>query len=347
MRVILDYYLTIKGGGIHVERAKLLIEAGADVGAALKEWEGEFEMNVNNRFYLVEKVPMHIPYHEGARYEVMKYDWDSARKKANAGNLKVFFVNIGYYIHVDEVPQEFLNLSDYCMVKYETSVNYTIAGQFLTSELAWLAHKRLFNWDMYVYLLPYGNWHHAREVLQTRKILENYFPLESGDTGPAGGLVIWSNRKPYDTEIKKNGYRCTEAAPFDVGWTTWRDAGQLCDEYSLNGITGWRLPTVSELKSFASVLRRRLRDEGVQQTTQTVFNWSDSQKGENAVAVVTQENENYYQGAYYYPMGGVSSGHYKSLNGPWQGHQEEFPVTHYYPVRPVRDFYVKNIYTEI
>jgi hypothetical protein len=299
-------------------------------------------MSGNNRFYIVEKVvdkvPIEIPYLAGARYEIHKYDWDSARKKANkANNLKVFFVNIGYYIHIDEVPEHFLNLND-CIDKYETSINYTIAGQFHTSELAWLAHKRLFNWDMYVYRLPHGEWRPAREVTQAREILENYFPLESGDTGPAGGLVIWSSKTPYSAEGNKKGYPCTEAAPFDAGWATWQDAGRLCSEYSLNGISGWRLPTVSELKSFGSVLRRRLRDEGVQQTTETVYNWSDSQKEEKATAVVTQENENYYRGDYYYPMGGASSGGYVSQNGPWQGHQEEFPITHYYRVRPVRDF---------
>jgi hypothetical protein len=300
-------------------------------------------MGENNRFYIVEKavdkVPIQILYLAGARYEIQKYDWDSARREAKkADNLKVFFVNIGYYIHIDEVPDEFLNLGD-CIDKFETSVNYNIAGQFLTSELAWLAHKRLFNWDMYVNQLPYNDWRPAREVLQTRNILENYFPLESGDTGPAGGLVIWSGKPPHDTAGNSKGYPCTEAAPFDAGWSTWPDAGRLCSEYSLNGFSGWRLPTVSEMKSFGSVLRRRLRDEGVNQTTETVFNWCDSKKGENAVAVVTQENEYYYKGSYYYPMGGVSSGHYVSPNGPWQGHEEEFPLTHYLPVRPVRDFY--------
>jgi hypothetical protein len=294
-------------------------------------------------FYLVEKVPPEILYMPGARYEVHKYDWASAKQEAKKSDkLRVFFVDIGYYIHIDEVPQEFLNLSD-GYEKYETSINYNTVGQFSASELAWRAYKRLFNWDMYVRCLPNGEWRSARDELATREILENYFPFEHGDTGPAGGLVTWTS----GTYREGKEIRCIEAAPFDAGWATWQDAKRLCEEYSHNGIGGWRLPTVSELKSFASVLRRRLRADGVQQTTETVYNWSDSQNGEKATAVVTQENENYYRGDYYYPMGGASSGGYESKTGPWQGHQEEFPVTHYFPVRPVRDFYQKiNIHVD-
>ena len=225
--------------------------------------------------------------------------------------------------------------------KYETSENYTIHGQFTTGELAWRAHKRLFNWDMYVWRLPVSEWLPARDVQATREILENHFPLKTGDTGPAGGIII-----KCDTGICGPGYHCVEAAPFDAGWATWQDALNLCEEISINGIGGWRLPTVEELRDFQAVMRKRLREQNVLQTTETVLNWSGARKGENALAVVTQENEDFWQYLYHYPMGGTSGGFFRSKDGPRRGDEKEFPITHRYPVRPVRDFYAKNIVKE-
>jgi hypothetical protein len=230
-------------------------------------------------------------------------------------------------------------------VKYETSVNYTIHGQFTVSELALRAHNRLFNWDMYVYRLPYSpRWLPAREDPLTRVILENYFPFKAGDTGPAGGLIIKCDKTlSIADDTGEHGYHCIEAAPFDAGYVSWQDAQRLCEEYSLNGIDGWRLPTVSELREFAAALRARLREQNVQQTTQTVINWSSARSGETAAAVVTQENEDFYQYLYHYPMGGTSGGFYKSKDGPHRGDDREFPLTHRFAVRPVRDFYARNI----
>jgi len=226
--------------------------------------------------------------------------------------------------------------------KYETSVNFTIHGQFFTGELVSRAHKRLFDWEMYVYRLPYSpRWLPAREDPLTREILENHFPLKAGDTGPAGGLII-----KCDETLCEHGYHCIEAAPFDAGSASWQDAHRLCEEYSLNGINGWRLPTVNELREFAATLRSRLRAQNVQQTTETVINWSSARSGETATTVVTQENEDFYQYLYYYPMGGTSGGFYISKDGPHRGDDREFPVTHRFAVRPVRDFYAKNIVME-
>jgi hypothetical protein len=226
--------------------------------------------------------------------------------------------------------------------QYETSINYTIAGQFFVRELAERASKRLFNWEMYAYRLPHSEWLPAREYPALREILENFFPLKAGDTGPSGGLIIKCDKTP-----EKKGFYCVEAAPFDLKFATWQEAGQLCREFSHNGIGGWRLPTVDELSSFAHTLRFRLRDrENVYQTTETVINWSDSLRGETAAAVVTQENEDYYQPAIPYPMGGISGGYHKSKDGPWRGDEKIFPITHYYPVRPVRGFYAKIIFLE-
>jgi len=229
--------------------------------------------------------------------------------------------------------------------KYETSVNYTIHGQFTTGELALRAHNRLFNWDMYVYRLPYSpRWLPARDDPLTRGILENRFPLKAGDTGPAGGLIIKCDKTlSIADDAGEHGYRCVEAAPFDAGYASWQDALMLCEEYSLNGINGWRLPTVNELREFAATLRSRLRAQNVQQTTETVINWSGERSGETAATVVTQENEDFYQYLYYYPMGGTSGGFYISKDGPRRGNDREFPLTHIFAVRPVRDFFAKNI----
>jgi tetratricopeptide (TPR) repeat protein len=230
-------------------------------------------------------------------------------------------------------------------VKYETSVNYTIHGQFSIGELALRAHERLFDWDMYVYRLPYSpRWLPAHEDPLTCGILENHFPLKAGDTGPAGGLIIKCDKTLCIADnTGEHGYHCVEAAPFDAGYASWQDAFRICEEYSLNGIDGWRLPTVNELREFAATLRTRLREQSVQQTTETVINWSSVRSGETATTVVTQENEDFYQYLYHYPMGGTSGGFYRSKDGPRRGETQEFPVTHLFAVRPVRDFYAKNI----
>ena len=232
--------------------------------------------------------------------------------------------------------------------KYETSVNYTIHGQFSIGELALRAHERLFDWDMYVYRLPYSpRWLPAREDPLTREILENHFPLKAGDTGPAGGLIVKCDKiLRIADDTGEHGYHCVEAAPFDAGYASWHDALRLCEEYSPNGINGWRLPSVEELRNFQADLRKRLRERNVLQTTETVLNWSNTRRGENALVVVTQENEDFWQYLYHYPMGGTSGGFYRSKDGPHRGDEMELPITHCYPVRPVRDFYAKKIFEE-
>jgi len=306
-----------------------------------------------NQFYTVGKTPEQIIRCRDDRYFLQKYDWHSARERAKLEKLKVFFVDfedneasddMSNEVFIEEVPPEFLNIKDH-IDKYETSVNYEIAGQFFTSELAWRARKRLFTWDMYVYRLPHGCWLPAREDPLTREILENYFPLKTGDTGPAGGIIIACGETLCDS-VKHHdgghhdGGHCVEAAPVDAGVAGWQEAERLCREFSLNGINGWRLPSVDELKLFAAALRSRLRErENVFRTTETVFNWSAERNGETAAAVVTQENEDSYQYPYAYPMGGVSGGYHASGNGPYRGDVKEFPVTHCLPVRPARDFF--------
>jgi len=296
-------------------------------------------MKENNRFYTLAESPKEIVSCKDSRFMIQKRDWGWV--KAKAGKLKVFFIDIDdNEAHIEEVPPEFLALDD-SWAKYETSVNFTIHGQFFTSELAWRAHKCLFTWDMYVWRLPVSEWLPARDVQVTREILENYFPLKAGDTGPTGGIIIKCDNTPHEP-----GYHCVEAAPFDAGWATWHDAQRLCNGFSHNGISGWRLPSVEELRIFASTLRARLRAQNVLQTTETVLNWSNARNEETAIAVVTQENEDFYQYQFPYTLGGSSGGYYKSSNGPYRGHEKELPVTHCYPVRPVRDFYAKRIVKE-
>ena len=165
-----------------------------------------------------------------------------------------------------------------------------------------------------------------------KEVQETCVSYVAGDTGPAGGIIIKN----------KNGV-CVEAAPVDAGVAAWHDAGRLCQEFSHNGYSDWRLPSPEELNIFAHTTRICLREkEKVLQTSETLIHWSDQHKGGTAVAVVTQENEDYYEPLYHYPMGGTSGGYHKSKNGPWRGDYKEFPVTHILPVRPVHDFGENN-----
>ena len=297
-------------------------------------------MKENNWFYTIAKTPLEIISCKNSRYFVKKYDLRRAREFAKAEKLKVFLITVdSNEAYIDEMPPEFLIDDD--IDKWETSINYEIAGQFYLGELAWRAHKRLFNWDMYVWRLPISEWLPARDVQVTREILENYFPLKVGDTGPADGIIIKCDNTP-----REPGYHCVEAASVDAGWATWQDAQRFCSEFSHNGISGWRLPTPEELNIFALILRTRLRAKNILQTTETVLNWSSARSGETAVAVVTQENEDFYQYQFLYTLGGSSGGYYKSSSGPYRGEKRELPVTHSYPVRPVRDFYAKRIVEE-
>ena len=52
-----------------------------------------------------------------------------------------------------------------------------------------------------------------------------------------GGVIVY----------EKDGHGLV-AAPTDLGRMTWADAGYGCDELTLNGYSGCRLPTKEELK---------------------------------------------------------------------------------------------------
>gem|GEM_PF-2354632 len=274
-----------------------------------------------------------------------QYSWSALREYVNSASaknekIKAFYIDLHTIEHlrynrmdaitIEEIPEEFLTIPDdlNSFHMYLTSVNYIESGPFHISELAFLTYKRLFSWDMYVLLTPGMFFSHVREVPQIRSILEKYYPFETGDTGPAGGIVI------EDT----NG-KWIEVAPVDAGWCTWYDSERHCRDFSFNGFKDWRLPSVEELKKFAFTFRSRLeKKEKVHQTFETSIHWSIQRNNDNAVAVVTSENEDHYIYPYSLSyMTGTSGGYWKSTNGPWRGDVKEYPITDRFPVRPVRD----------
>ena len=67
-------------------------------------------------------------------------------------------------------------------------------------------------------------------------------PYKIGDTGPAGGIVF------YDRGDNSAGWQYLEAAPPDFEFEgNWNSANTVCRLLSINGFTGWRLPTRDEL----------------------------------------------------------------------------------------------------
>jgi len=299
-------------------------------------------MYENNQFYSVGKSPNDIIgfncRQDGSVYQsfLKQHSWLSVKEKAGYSGLKGYFINfqsIGRsYDHretdviIEEIPQMFLDLP-HLHFAYFTSINMKESGPFTFGELAYRASRRLFNWDMYVYPFPGKDvWRKAGDHKFTREILEKYFPIKDGDTGPAGGFIV---------STKEN--KLIEVSPVDAGFCSWHDANELCEKFSYNGISEWRFPSPEELSSYAAIKRKFLRDNKVYQTTEKIINWSCLQKGDKAVAVVTQENEDEFLPPYTYPMGGTSGGYHKSKHGPWLCDKIEFPVTDWIAVRPVRD----------
>ena len=217
-------------------------------------------------------------------------------------------------------------------VLYLTSVNYTEAGPYTLKELTFFCETGRITWDTYILRLGETVWHHVRDIPALREILLDNFLPQSGAAGPAGGFIIRDDR-----------YNYAEAAPCDAGIVPWREAEELCENYSLSGFAGWRLPTATELREIGNRLRgaRRagltLETMPRSRTFETIWHWSAARKDEAALAVVTQENEDRYQPRLPYPMGGYSGGYFFSEKGPWIGSEKEFPLTDSLPVRPVRD----------
>jgi len=296
-------------------------------------------MHENNQFYSVGKTPadiIHFDENKNTQAYLSQYSWRAAVDLAMQNDLNVYFIDYqsierSYDLRPKEVPvylvpKAFVEMPDsYC--SFFTSVNFIENGPFKLEELAYRAHMRLFDWNAYVYPNIGNVWKPARENSTTHKILEKYYPLREGDTGPAGGFVI-------DVAEKK----LIEVSPVDAGWCQAHDAQQFCIDFSHNGYEDWRLPSAGELKSYARTFRAHLRNKNnVYQTTQTTIHWSSRQRIDKATAVVTQENEDTFLPPHIYPMGGASGGYYKSKDGPWRSEEIEISVTEWLPVRPVRD----------
>jgi len=210
-----------------------------------------------------------------------------------------------------------------------TSYNYGEAGPFSLDELTVRAQKHTFSWDMYVYKFPHDDmWKPARDVPELKQILLKHFPLQKGDTGPAGGYVI-----------KNKPEKLVEVSPFDAGFCAWDDAKIICGNYSLNGYNGWRLPSVEELRSITGFVSHQLRvRKSISETNEVIIHWSDMREGDTAAAVVTCENKDQYIYPYILSyMSGISGGYWTSKNGPYCGNEIKCPVTDWRTVRPVRD----------
>jgi len=210
-----------------------------------------------------------------------------------------------------------------------TSLNYEEAGPFSLDELTPRAKTRLFSWDMYVYKFPKDDlWRQPREIPEMKEILLKYFPLQPGDTGPAGGHVI-----------KNSSQQLVEVSPFDAGFCSWENAEKICNNFYFNGCNDWRLPSPDELGCCTALISRQFRNsKNITETDELIMHWSIRREEDNAVAVVTCEIEDYYVFPYMLSyMTGVSGGYWKSRNGPWRGNEIKCPITEWHSVRPVRD----------
>ncbi|GHV93471.1 hypothetical protein AGMMS50268_39740 [Spirochaetia bacterium] len=75
---------------------------------------------------------------------------------------------------------------------------------------------------------------------------------EIGDTGPSGGLVF----SEWDAGNGKWGY--LECAPQSAEFKTeWSNAISRCRTLNINGFTGWRLPTMDELRLMYTNLAKK------------------------------------------------------------------------------------------
>ena len=214
-------------------------------------------------------------------------------------------------------------------ITWLTSVNYRETGPFNPEELALRAKNRIFTWDMYVYRFPLDDiWRPARDTPELKQLLLRHFPLQAGDTGPAGGYVIENSFK-----------QLVEVSPCDAGFCAWEDALNICKNFTCNGFGNWRLPSIDELKRCGGFVSHQLRvRKSLRETDEVILHWSNLRKEETAVAVVTCDIKDEYVPAYILSyMSGISGGYWKSRNGPRCFDEVKCPVTDWRSVRPVRD----------
>ncbi|GHV83721.1 hypothetical protein AGMMS50212_10610 [Spirochaetia bacterium] len=75
---------------------------------------------------------------------------------------------------------------------------------------------------------------------------------EIGDTGPSGGLVF----SDWDAGNDRWGY--LECAPPSAEFKTeWSNAESRCRNLNINGFTGWRVPTMNELRLMNTSLAKK------------------------------------------------------------------------------------------
>jgi len=136
--------------------------------------------------------------------------------------------------------------TQYEKARYLISVNFTESGPFTIEQLAELAKERKFTWDYYIIKTGESKWRRAWEADEIKNILEKNLVLESGDTGPLGGMVFFIDRG--------NEHRIMEAAAQNLGPAPKQDAARLCAEYRVDApdsVENWYLPNDDELCAFA------------------------------------------------------------------------------------------------
>jgi hypothetical protein len=92
-----------------------------------------------------------------------------------------------------------------------------------------------------------------------------------GTAGPSGGYIF------YDKGTFSDGWRFLEAAPSNAEFTaSWDDAMRRCQDMTINGFGGWRLPTKDELNRMYIILKPKglMRDGDIY--------WSSSEYDNNS-----------------------------------------------------------------
>jgi hypothetical protein len=202
------------------------------------------------------------------------------------------------------------------MITYLISVDFTETGPFTLEQLEELAKERHFTWGHYVLKIGKTVWYPAWVLNETKSVLEKYFTLKSGDTGPAGGMVFF-----HDTGEQRH---IMEAAAYDLGPAPGRDAEKLCAEYRANGVD-WRFPDEDEMRSFA---RAQYFSRRGGKLKPPVLHWALSKKnGQKLCAICTQELCDTYS-----PYQGRPT----SANGPWIGNLVETDESNPLYVCPIR-----------
>lgn len=94
--------------------------------------------------------------------------------------------------------------------------------------------------------------------------------LEIGDIGPGGGYI-------FTKEIYGTGFRFREVATENITTTfTYDDAINFCDNYVINNIDDWYLPSYTELQSINSAITNGFIDRSIFPTSSY---WSSTVNG--------------------------------------------------------------------